>query len=155
VIDPFEEYVAVLKSCFDFEALANFGKRPGFSILFDGMHGAGGPFARRVLIEELGLPEVRHHCNAPTPLKCPTILTYLLHTELAIALRSKAGLWKKPPRSQSYVRVCACKENGTLIGWWNGTRRRLVRAPNSWCCQRWGWGQKSHCRCWHFCYAVG
>jgi phosphoglucomutase len=58
IIDPFEEYVDVLKSCFDFEALREFAKRPGFSILFDGMHGAGGPFARRVLVEELGFPEV-------------------------------------------------------------------------------------------------
>mmetsp|Transcript_19634 Transcript_19634/g.37155 ORF Transcript_19634/g.37155 Transcript_19634/m.37155 type:complete len:645 (-) Transcript_19634:96-2030(-) len=57
IIDPFEEYVAVLKECFDFDALANFAKRPGFSLLYDGMHGAGGPFAKRVLVEELGLPE--------------------------------------------------------------------------------------------------
>jgi phosphoglucomutase len=59
IIDPFEDYVSTLKSCFDFDALKNFAKRPGFSILFDGMHGAGGPFAKKVLIEELGLPEVR------------------------------------------------------------------------------------------------
>lgn len=58
IIDPFEEYVEVLKSCFDFDALREFAKRPGFSLAFDGMHGAGGPFARRVLVEELGLPEV-------------------------------------------------------------------------------------------------
>lgn len=58
IIDPFEDYVSTLKSCFDFDALKNFAKRPGFSILFDGMHGAGGPFAKKVLIEELGLPEV-------------------------------------------------------------------------------------------------
>lgn len=58
-IDPFEEYVTVLKQCFDFNALQEFANRPDFSLLFDGMHGAGGPFARRVLIDELGLPEVR------------------------------------------------------------------------------------------------
>lgn len=57
IIDPFEEYVTVLKDCFDFEALAEFAKRPSFSLLFDGMHGAGGPFARRILVDELGLPE--------------------------------------------------------------------------------------------------
>lgn len=60
IIDPFEEYVAGLKKCFDFDAMQAFAKRPGFSILFDGMHGAGGPFAKRVLMEELGFPEVRH-----------------------------------------------------------------------------------------------
>jgi phosphoglucomutase len=58
IIDPFEEYVTVLKSCFDFDALRKFAQRPEFSLLFDGMHGAGGPFARRVLVEELGLSEV-------------------------------------------------------------------------------------------------
>lgn len=59
LIDPYEEYVAVLKQCFDFDALKAFAKRKDFSMLFDGMHGAGGPFARRVLVDELGLPEVR------------------------------------------------------------------------------------------------
>jgi phosphoglucomutase len=57
IIDPFEEYLEVLKGCFDFDAMKAFAKRPGFSILFDGMHGAGGPFARRILVEELGFPE--------------------------------------------------------------------------------------------------
>ena len=59
IIDPFESYIETLKSCFDFDALAKFGQRENFSILFDGMHGAGGPFAKRVLVDELGLPEVR------------------------------------------------------------------------------------------------
>jgi phosphoglucomutase len=59
IIDPFETYVETLKECFDFEKLKNFGQRKEFSILFDGMHGAGGPFAKRVLVDELGLPEVR------------------------------------------------------------------------------------------------
>ena len=59
IIDPFKEYIAVLKTCFDFEALRKFAKRPEFSLLFDAMHGAGGPFARKVFLEELGLPEVR------------------------------------------------------------------------------------------------
>jgi len=57
IIDPFDEYVAVLKTCFDFDALAKFAQRPDFSLIYDGMHGAGGPFAKRVLVEELGLPE--------------------------------------------------------------------------------------------------
>jgi phosphoglucomutase len=61
IIDQFEEYVDVLKTCFDFDALREFAKRPGFSLVFDGMHGAGGPFARRVLVEVLGMPEVRLH----------------------------------------------------------------------------------------------
>ena len=67
IIDPFEEYLDVLKSCFDFEALKEFSKRPDFSILFDGMHGAGGPFARRVLVDELGFPEVS---ISPSMVRC-------------------------------------------------------------------------------------
>ncbi|GAX10404.1 phosphoglucomutase [Fistulifera solaris] len=67
IIDPFEDYVNVLKKCFDFPAMSAFGKRPEFSLLFDGMHGAGGPFARRVLVEELGLDEsCLFRCN-PLP----------------------------------------------------------------------------------------
>jgi phosphoglucomutase len=58
IIDPYEDYVECLKECFDFEALRKFVKRDDFSILFDGMHGAGGPFAKRILMEELGLSEV-------------------------------------------------------------------------------------------------
>ena len=58
IIDPFQEYLTVLKGCFDFDALRAFAKRPGFSMLFDAMHGAGGPFARKVFLEELGMPEV-------------------------------------------------------------------------------------------------
>jgi len=57
VIDPYDCYMDALKSCFDFDQLREFAKKEGFSLLFDGMHGAGGPFARRVLVEELGLPE--------------------------------------------------------------------------------------------------
>jgi len=56
IIDPFQNYLDALKSCFDFDQLRKFGSS-GFSILFDGMHGAGGLFAKRVLVEELGLPE--------------------------------------------------------------------------------------------------
>jgi phosphoglucomutase len=59
IIDQFDCYMETLKTCFDFEKLKEFCQREDFTILFDGMHGAGGPFARRVLVDELGLPEVR------------------------------------------------------------------------------------------------
>jgi phosphoglucomutase len=57
IIDPYRNYVDALRSCFDFDDLCAFCARSGFAVLFDGMHGAGGPFARRVLVEELGLSE--------------------------------------------------------------------------------------------------
>ncbi len=48
-----------LKTCFNFDKLRSFcqGKGPS-TLLFDGMHGAGGPFARKIFVDELGLPEV-------------------------------------------------------------------------------------------------
>jgi phosphoglucomutase len=103
IIDPFEEYVEVLKSCFDFDAIKEFAKRPGFSILFDGMHGAGGPFARRVLVEELGFPEVsmplvwRHlTIRSTTPLCCRCCSDSVMWQE--ILTRSCAS--NTNPRSQ-------------------------------------------------------
>lgn len=57
IIDPFQNYLEALKSCFDFDQLKQFCARDGFSMVFDGMHGAGGKFAQRVFVEELGLPE--------------------------------------------------------------------------------------------------
>jgi phosphoglucomutase len=57
IIDPYRNYVDALRSCFDFDDLRAFCARSGFTMMFDGMHGAGGPFARRVLVEELGLSE--------------------------------------------------------------------------------------------------
>lgn len=57
LIDPFENYLDALKSCFDFDGLKQFTSRPDFRMLFDGMHGAGSKFARRVLVDELGMPE--------------------------------------------------------------------------------------------------
>lgn len=58
IIDPFDSYMESLKGCFDFEGLKKFCQRDGVSILYDGMHGAGGPFAKKVLVDEIGLPEV-------------------------------------------------------------------------------------------------
>jgi phosphoglucomutase len=73
IIDPFEEYVAVLKSCFDFDALKSYAQKGQFSLLYDGMAGAGGPFARRVLLQELGLPEVREKNDRAPGLCIPCV----------------------------------------------------------------------------------
>jgi phosphoglucomutase len=48
IIDPFQNYLDTLKECFDFDQLNEFGKKEGFKVLFDGMHGAGGIFANIV-----------------------------------------------------------------------------------------------------------
>jgi phosphoglucomutase len=87
IIDPFQEYIDVLKTCFDFDALRKFAKRPGFSLLFDAMHGAGGPFARRVFLEELGLPEVRNFSSIAGCLSIITLfVTYFSRAWLVVSL---------------------------------------------------------------------
>ena len=57
VIDPVADYVSLLKTVFDFPALRRLVARPDFSMIFDGMHGVAGPYARRLFVEELGAPE--------------------------------------------------------------------------------------------------
>jgi adenylate kinase len=58
VIDPVEDYEAVLAKCFNFDSLrALFRNRKDFSMVFDGMHGAGGLAAKRILCDVLGAPE--------------------------------------------------------------------------------------------------
>mmetsp|Transcript_15760 Transcript_15760/g.36711 ORF Transcript_15760/g.36711 Transcript_15760/m.36711 type:complete len:564 (-) Transcript_15760:2-1693(-) len=56
VIDPVDDYLAVLEACFDFPALKALVSRPDFSMVFDAMHGAAGPSAKRILGEALGVP---------------------------------------------------------------------------------------------------
>jgi phosphoglucomutase len=99
IIDPFEEYVAGLKQCFDFDAMKAFAKRPGFSILFDGMHGAGGPFATRVLMEELGFPQVRYQrfmYSRMVQLGCRRLNISFTLLVGPYAVRSSTGFWQVP-----------------------------------------------------------
>lgn len=56
VIDPLEDYVRVLRRCFSFVRIKSLLARPDFNMVFDGMHGAAGPYAKRVLGELLGAP---------------------------------------------------------------------------------------------------
>jgi len=54
VIDPVEDYLAVLEQQFDFPALRALVAREDFDLVFDGMGGVGGAYARQVLVEALG-----------------------------------------------------------------------------------------------------
>jgi phosphoglucomutase len=55
IIDPLEDYTAVMEGLFDFERLrAHF--RGGFRMLFDAMSAVTGPYARHILEERLGAP---------------------------------------------------------------------------------------------------
>lgn len=56
VIDAAAMYVDLMKSIFDFNALKTFVSRSDFSMLYDCMHGVAGPFAKEIVIKELGLP---------------------------------------------------------------------------------------------------
>ena len=52
-VDPLADYTALMQELFDFEALRSHF-RSGFRMLFDGMHGATGPYARHIFEECLG-----------------------------------------------------------------------------------------------------
>lgn len=103
MIDPYTEYIAILKECFDFDALRAFlSSKPKFSMLFDGMHGAGGPFAQRVLVDELGLPEVRRSCFV-TWYIISTIANICVVLEFLVTVRSTPRFWRMSSGSKSYL----------------------------------------------------
>eukprot|EP00529_Nitzschia_sp_RCC80_P003910 CAMPEP_0113488660 /NCGR_PEP_ID=MMETSP0014_2-20120614/26131_1 /TAXON_ID=2857 /ORGANISM="Nitzschia sp." /LENGTH=1056 /DNA_ID=CAMNT_0000382379 /DNA_START=72 /DNA_END=3242 /DNA_ORIENTATION=- /assembly_acc=CAM_ASM_000159 len=57
VISATESQVKLLKTIFDFEAIKALLDRPDFSMVYDCMHGVNGPYAKEVLVKELGQPE--------------------------------------------------------------------------------------------------
>jgi len=67
VVDPVEDYLAVLKRVFDFAALKQFISRKDFSLVFDAMHAVTGPYAQRILVQELGAPTTAVMNGIPSP----------------------------------------------------------------------------------------
>lgn len=66
VIDPVADYVDLMKSIFDFDAIATM-LAGGFEMRFDAMHAVTGPYAKAIFVEELGAP-ADHILNAqPKP----------------------------------------------------------------------------------------
>ncbi|MDQ3919341.1 MAG: alpha-D-glucose phosphate-specific phosphoglucomutase [Acidobacteriota bacterium] len=55
VIDPLEDYTAVMEDLFDFEQLRTLFAR-GFRMTFDAMSAVTGPYARHIIEERLGAP---------------------------------------------------------------------------------------------------
>lgn len=56
VVDPVEDYAALMRTLFDFGAIGTLLRGP-FRMRYDAMHGVTGPYARRLLVDELGAPE--------------------------------------------------------------------------------------------------
>lgn len=67
IIDAADDYVELLKSMFDFSAMAALFKRKDFKFLFDAMSGVTGPYGRRIFVEELGGPEDCLMRSTPLP----------------------------------------------------------------------------------------
>jgi len=57
VIDPTEDYIKLMKTIFDFDALKTFLTRKDFSFRLDGMHGVAGPYVKALFCDELGVSE--------------------------------------------------------------------------------------------------
>ncbi len=55
VVDPVEDYAALMETLFDFDAISDWLQGP-FRMRFDAMHGITGPYARRILEQRLGAP---------------------------------------------------------------------------------------------------
>ena len=68
IIDSIKPYTALLKSIFSFPHIKSFLHSPeGLSVLFDGLSGVTGPYARDIFVNELGLPESSLQGCVPSP----------------------------------------------------------------------------------------
>ena len=69
VIDPVSDYLQLLESIFDFSLIKNFLDlhRSDFRVLFDGLHGVSGPYARAVFVDSFSLPEASIQNCTPLP----------------------------------------------------------------------------------------
>jgi len=57
IIDTTEASVKLLKTIFDFDAIKSLLDRPDFTMIYDSMHGVNGPYAKAILVDELGQDE--------------------------------------------------------------------------------------------------
>lgn len=68
IIDSTKDYVKLLEEIFDFQLIKDFLKsNTDYKILFDGLHGVTGPYAKAIFIDTLGLPESSIQNCEPLP----------------------------------------------------------------------------------------
>jgi phosphoglucomutase len=58
VLDPVAIYADLMESLFDFDAIKELLTNPRFQLRFDAMHAVTGPYAREILVNRLGAPEI-------------------------------------------------------------------------------------------------
>lgn len=57
VINPFVDYINMMKEIFDFPKLKTLLSSPSFRFVFDAMNGVTGPYGKKIFEEELGAPK--------------------------------------------------------------------------------------------------
>ncbi|GJM96387.1 hypothetical protein PR202_ga13215 [Eleusine coracana subsp. coracana] len=57
VFDSSVDYIKLMKSIFDFEAIKKLLTSPKFTFCYDALHGVAGAYAKRIFVEELGADE--------------------------------------------------------------------------------------------------
>ncbi|KAH9036443.1 phosphoglucomutase [Lactarius hengduanensis] len=69
IIDSVKDYVELLETIFDFGLIKSFltSHKSDFKVLFDGLHGVTGPYARAILLDTLSLPESSIQNCIPSP----------------------------------------------------------------------------------------
>ncbi|CAK5283157.1 unnamed protein product [Mycena citricolor] len=69
IIDSVADYVVLLESIFDFPLIKSFlsSHSNDFPVLFDGLHGVTGPYAKAIFIDVLGLPKTSVQNCIPLP----------------------------------------------------------------------------------------
>lgn len=69
IIDSVKDYLELLQTIFDFKLIKSFleSHKTDFKVLFDGLHGVTGPYAKAILLDTLGLPESSAQNCVPSP----------------------------------------------------------------------------------------
>ena len=66
ILDGVQNYLSLMEDIFDFDQIGDFLSND-FSIVFDAMNAVTGPYARKILIERIGLPEKCLLNGSPKP----------------------------------------------------------------------------------------